>query len=126
MNTSAMPVVLVVDDEESVRNIVLLALTKCGYEVQAAGDAPAALAHIDLHQEIDVVLLDVHLPGLDGPGALRAMQAKNPRLHFCFMTGQSRVYSDEDLLAAGAAAVLHKPFTLEALESTVRQVLEAQ
>lgn len=51
------------------------------------------------------------MPGRDGPETLAALRELDPHLRFCFMTGESGRYSDQDLLGLGALAVFHKPFT---------------
>jgi CheY-like chemotaxis protein len=59
--------------------------------------------------QIDVVLLDVQMPGLDGPHTLEALQRFNPDVVACFMTENPGIYTEEDLLERGAACVFNKP-----------------
>jgi CheY-like chemotaxis protein len=68
-----------------------------------------------------VVLLDVRMPELDGPGTLAALQTLDPQVRCCFMSGYLGGYTEERLLSLGAAAVLPKPFQLA---NTVRLLWE--
>lgn len=105
--------VLVVDDEEAVRGVLNVALGQLGFVVWSAGTGQEALDLYCRHgAAIDVVLLDVRMPGMDGPRTLAALQRLNPRVRSCFMTGDPGPYSEEGLCGLGAAAVLPKPFRL--------------
>jgi CheY-like chemotaxis protein len=80
-----------------------------GFAVWLAGDGEEALELYRRHsQEIDLVLLEVRLPGLDGPQTLAALRQLNPGVRCCFLSGPFGDYTDEELLALGAVAVLHK------------------
>jgi two-component system, OmpR family, response regulator len=115
--------VLVVDDEESIRCLLGLGMRAHGFAVWLAGDALAAVelfrAH---HYAIDVVLLDVRMPGRDGPETLAALQKLDPHIHFCFMSGDTGEYSEENLLDLGAFAVFQKPLRLSELAYQLREI----
>jgi DNA-binding response OmpR family regulator len=64
---------------------------------------------------VDLVLLDVRMAGRDGPETLAALQALDPSVRACFMTGDSGRYSDTELLNRGALAVIRKPFAIREL-----------
>jgi CheY-like chemotaxis protein len=107
------PGVLVVDDESAVLDLLARALPRHGLRVWAAAGGEEAAALLAAHRgEIDAALLDVRMPGLDGPATLAALRGLRPALPCCFMTGQSGPYADEELLRQGASHVLHKPFQL--------------
>jgi CheY-like chemotaxis protein len=103
--------VLVVDDEAGVRGVLKVWMRQQGFVVWVAANGQEAL---DLywrhHHSIDVVLMDVRMPGLDGPQTLAALQQLNPQLRCCFMSGDLGCYTLETLQDLGAAAVLRKPF----------------
>jgi anti-anti-sigma factor len=113
--------VLVVDDEEAVRKVLALWLRRQGFEVLVAAHGQQALELYRQHRhELAVVLLDVLMPGLDGPHTLAALQQLNPNVCCCFMTGNPRPYTEEALLQLGALRVFHKPFAFtEVLDTLV-------
>jgi CheY-like chemotaxis protein len=105
------PIVLVVDDDEAVGLMLGLSLRRSGFVVQLAASGPEALPlYRENRQSIALVLLDVQMPGMDGPATLAAIQTINPEVQCCFMSGQTGKYSTTELLALGAAHVLTKPF----------------
>jgi DNA-binding NtrC family response regulator len=99
--------VLVVEDDESVRTLLECALQTLGTRVLSAANGMEA---IDLFQQVpvSVVLMDVEMPGLDGPDTLKHMQSIRP-VACVFMTSGSR-YSTDELLKLGACDVIRKPF----------------
>lgn len=106
--------ILVVDDEACVRGVLNLGLLQHGFAVWLAADGREAL---DLyrrhHASIDVVLLDVRLPGPDGPQTLAALRGLDPQVRCWFMSGDLGGYTQERLRAGGATGVLAKPFRLD-------------
>jgi CheY-like chemotaxis protein len=118
------PGVLVVDDEPQVRRLLEVALTRKGMTVWTAADGRAAVEIYRQHRDrIRMVLLDVQMPGQDGPWTLVELQKVNPQVRAVFISGNSGQYHAELLLALGAAAVLSKPFTLAELDRTIGQLL---
>jgi len=119
------PTILIVDDEPVVRALLNSALATRGFEVLAAEDGERG---VELYRQtpeaIDLVLLDVRMPGMDGLAALAAIRAINPTVLACFMTGDTGRYTGQELLEAGAATVFLKPFKLEALVQTLRDLLD--
>ncbi len=115
--------VLVIDDDEDVRDVVLTALELRGHDGTAACDGASGLAAVRAHTP-DVVLLDCRMPGLDGPGVLAAMQA-DPllrRVPVVFMTADGGEEAKASYLTQGATDVLEKPFEPLALLELVRSI----
>jgi two-component system OmpR family response regulator len=116
--------VLVAEDEPAVLAMLDFALKYHGFAVRRAGGGEAAVQAYGRHRgTVDVVLLDVQMPGVDGPQTLAALREVNPAVRCVFMSGNTGKYSTEQLLAAGAAAVLPKPFSR--LDEVVRVLREA-
>lgn len=84
-----------------------------GFSVWLAADGQEALDLYRNHCDtIDVVLLDVRMPGLDGPQTLAALQEITPQVRCCFMSGYLGSYTEESLRDLGAAEFFAKPFRL--------------
>jgi two-component system, OmpR family, response regulator len=118
------PEVLVVDDEAAVLQMLGFVLPQHGVAVRQAGGGEEAVAIYRRHRDrIAVVLLDVRMPGLDGPQALALLREINPDVRCCFMTGYAAGYPPDELLALGADRVLEKPFRdMADLAGTLREV----
>ncbi len=111
--------VLVVDGNESVRNLISRFLSREGYRVRMAADSDEALA---AQGPFDLLVCDVSLPGLSGPELAVRLQQTYPHLRVLFMSG----YGAEAVLNPAEGQpfeFLQKPFTLAALSEQVRVVL---
>jgi anti-anti-sigma factor len=115
--------VLVVDDETAVLGVLAARLRIEGYKVWVAGHGHQAIEFYLRHRdEIAVVLLDVLMPGLDGPHTLTALQKLCPTVRCCFMTGNPTPYTEEGLVQMGAVRVFHKPFAFTEVIDTLNQL----
>src|SRR5262249_7094473 len=112
----AMPGILVADDDAFVREVARLGLGGAGFRGWLAQDGCEAVALYRNHRDkIDVVLLDVNMPLLDGPHALDAIRQINPTVRACFMSGDVDTAGREGLFQRGGTRVIEKPFRLELL-----------
>jgi carbon storage regulator CsrA len=103
--------ILVVDDEPSVLVVVSTALRKQGFTVWQAANGQEALKVCRRHGvRIDVVLLDVHMPGLDGPQTMAALHAIHPKVPCFFMSGDLESGAEKRLHSLGGTAFFRKPF----------------
>jgi len=115
--------ILVVDDEDYVRDVLDVGLRQRGFAVWLAASGREAIDAYGCHrQDIDVVLMDVRMPRVDGPRTLAALQELNPKIRCCFMTGDLGSYTEEGLRGLGAATVLTKPFRLAEVAQLLREV----
>ncbi|MFI6172867.1 response regulator transcription factor [Nocardia sp. NPDC051052] len=114
--------VLVVDDEDAVREALVRAMDSEGYETRAAGDGAAALAEIERWPP-EVVLLDVLMPFMDGLTACRRLRARGDRTPILMLTARDAVADRVDGLDAGADDYLVKPFDLDELLARVRALV---
>jgi CheY-like chemotaxis protein len=117
--------ILVVDDDERVRELLRAQLERGGHEVREAADGLAVLAAYRSFTP-DLVLLDMFMPRRDGLEAIRELRGEFPQARVVAMSGGG-AYSDfEPLRAAiafGAAAALVKPIAPEELRRAIEQVL---
>jgi DNA-binding response OmpR family regulator len=119
------PRILVVDDDADIRRIAALALDRIGgFAVTLAADGAAAIAEAS-REPPDLVLLDVTMPGMDGPATLAALRGSTStaRVPVVFFTATSNEAEVARLLALGAVAVLPKPFEVGDLPRRVRAIL---
>jgi len=114
--------VLVVDDEEVVRNGVVRILGAAGWRVSSADSAGAAVSHPQLDR-CRLVLCDLMLPDQPGTSVLAALRERGLTTPVVVITGYATSDSIDEALAAGAAAVLAKPFDEEELLAAVGRVL---
>lgn len=118
------PGLLVVDDEVMLLSLLRTFFTRQGFQVWACASGEQATAVYRQHQRaIDVVLLDVRMPGLDGPQTLAELRTINSTVRACFMTGHAGDYTAEQLHAMGALRLIDKPFQLAALADELRRIV---
>lgn len=118
--------VLIIDDEGDIRRIARLSLSRIGgMEVADAENGSAGIRQAQ-EDRPDAILLDVRMPGLDGPSTLAALR-NNPltsNIPVLFLTAATTAEEMEGLRRLGAAGILTKPFDPLALPSQVRAALE--
>lgn len=124
--SSGNEMILVVEDDESVRALTIAVLKRQGYRVEAAESGAAALATCDrMPTAFDLVLTDVVMPGMSGRELAESLVARFPRLRVAFLSG----YTSDAILRHGVeddrVAFLQKPYTPDALVRFVRGVLDA-
>ncbi len=119
--------ILVVEDEEALREVVRELFEGLGYTVITASSGPDALAAVADHEgPIDLVLTDVVMPGMSGRDLAAHLKRLRPDAKIVFMSG----YTNDTVLRHGVMvdgeAFIQKPFTPETLARTVRQVLSQE
>jgi len=121
--SSAVPRILVVDDDRSLRRAVSRALELEGYELEVAEDGAQALALLhDAAHEPDLVVLDVLMPNLDGLRVCRAIRTRS-QVPILMLTARAEVEDRVEGLEAGADDYLAKPFAVIELIARVRALL---
>jgi signal transduction histidine kinase/ActR/RegA family two-component response regulator len=114
--------VLVVDDDDAVREITAFMLRDLGYGVVEAGSGGAALDLLERQANVDLVLLDFAMPGMNGGEVAREIKTRRPDLPILFATG----YADaEALVEAGEDRVIRKPFVDGELASKLAAAVAA-
>jgi two-component system cell cycle sensor histidine kinase/response regulator CckA len=118
--------VLVIDDDEAVRLVLLRTLTKIGFAVSLAGDGREALVHMEADPgRYRLILLDYKLPGMDSRTLFGEMRAKRPDVPVILMSGYCREDAADRSNGMDLADFLHKPFTIDVLASKIRGALGA-
>ena len=117
--------ILVMDDDELLREALRVVLQGAGYEVIEAPDGAAGL-RLQREQAADLVLVDIFMPERDGLEVIRALRAEIPQPKIVAMSGGGRTGQIEVLRAAaalGAARILRKPFQPRELVTAVHELL---
>jgi signal transduction histidine kinase len=117
-------VILLVEDDESVRTLALDVLQGQGYQVLEATGGPQALRLVEDHPgAIDLMISDVIMPGMNGPEIYERVSRLRPGLRVLYMSG----YADDSVAEHGVhdpeASFLQKPFSIDGLAQKVREVL---
>lgn len=116
--------ILVVDDTPEVRSLVCRILESFGYDVIEAPDGPAAVvACQNLKGEIDLLLTDVKMPGMDGVELARTVTAFFPSVRVLYISGQCDVDELQDQVSKKGFGFLSKPFVPQMLIEAVEQML---
>lgn len=118
--TKEQKTILIVDDEQAVRSIIVKILRRSSYTVLEADSGMAAVKLVESHPgKIDLVIADLHMPGQQGPEVVKDLIAIRPELRVLFISG----YADHDVVArtgvAAGANFLHKPFSGPELKAAV-------
>src|SRR5258708_7601923 len=116
--------VLIVDDEEVLRDVLDVMLRREGFEVVMAASGEEALSVLDQDENIDLVILDIILPGISGIDTLRAVRISNPSLPVIVITAFSSIDGAIEAMKHGAFHYIPKPFKNEEVVLTVNKALE--
>ncbi|HEX2120678.1 MAG TPA: sigma-54 dependent transcriptional regulator [Thermoanaerobaculia bacterium] len=115
--------ILIVDDEEVLRDVLDAVLRREGFDIIAASSGEEALNVLD-SEEVDLVILDVMLPGISGIDTMRAIRISNPHLPVIIITAFSSIDGAIDAMKQGAFHYIPKPFKNEEVVLTVNKALE--
>jgi DNA-binding NtrC family response regulator len=119
------PSLLIVDDEQVVRDSLVQWFTEEGYRVEAAATAAEALARL-ASGDVDLIIADIRMPGMDGLELLEKIQSEQLDTAVIIMTGYASVESAVRALKHGAFDYITKPFDPDDLSVVVRNALEQQ
>ena len=116
--------ILVVEDENAVRDLMREALAEAGYAVILARDGLDGLATARSASRLDLLVTDVGLPGLNGRQLADAVRESRPALKILFITGYAVSAASPSGFLAPGMAILTKPFVLDSLLARVREMLD--
>lgn len=118
------PMLLVVDDEESVRSIAVRMLQRIGYDAVAAADGQAGIEYFLQHAgEIAGVLLDLTMPNMTGEAVCLAIRAIDPDARIVVMSGHAEGEMLQRMAYLNLAGFLPKPFNLELMRTTITRLI---
>lgn len=117
--------VLLIDDDDSIRKVANISLTRIGnWQVTLAASAKQAFELLSNCQP-DVILLDVMMPGMDGPSAFRVLQEMGVPTPVIFMTAKVQKHEVQCYYDLGAAGVIMKPFDPITLPAEIKKIVGA-
>ena len=119
--------VLVVDDEESIRRIVVRSLTRSGYEVVEADNGEHAIAALNAGDNplmVDAILCDIQMPKINGHEAIAYFRRQYPGVPIVVLTGYPEVDRAVKLMKAGVSDYLVKPVSKEDLVKVIARAVE--
>ena len=115
----AVPIVLLVDDEETFVETMAKRLENRNLETLTAFSGTQALETLQTHQNLDVIVLDVKMPGMDGLETLKEIKNRFPLIEVIMLTGYATIESGIKGMKLGAYDFLMKPCDIEELVSKV-------
>ena len=115
--------ILVIDDEETMRDSCQQTLSRDGNRVAVAEDGLTGLAMLK-KESFDLVILDLKMPGLNGMEVLKKLSEEHPRLAVVIISGYATVESVIEGMRTGAYDFITKPFTPDSLLMSVKRALE--
>jgi DNA-binding NtrC family response regulator len=114
-----------VDDEESLRSLGEQLLTRFGYKVLTASDGETALEIYGKEkQKIDLVILDLIMPGMGGKRCLNKLLEENPDARVMIASGYAGHGPTKEAIEAGARGFISKPYVTEEMLKALREILD--
>jgi len=114
--------ILVVDDDEVIRNLLMDTLSTMGYQTWGASNGEEALAVLN-QKKVDIVITDIKMPKVDGVRLLKKIKETQPDLPVLIITAYSFAYSQDQALKSGADGFLAKPFRIGKMEELIKSAL---
>ena len=119
--------ILLADDEMSIRDITKTSLENCNYQVLTASDGIEAIAlYAQYRNEISIVLIDMMMPEMDGVTTIRTLQRMNPQVKIIAVSGLATSDKVSAAMSSGAKLFLSKPYTSEELLRKLHQVINLE
>lgn len=118
--------ILIVDDDINLCTVLAEELNEIGYTVHTENNADDALLYLDMGNKIDLMLLDLKMPGKDGFYVLQCLQSRKIDIKIIVLTAYADVKSAIDSAKMGASDFISKPYDLDELLITIRKVLQKE
>lgn len=117
--------ILIVDDSESIREVVIFTLENAGYKVLSGVDGVDALKHLD-GKHLDLIITDLHMPNMDGIGLIKEVRKmeKYKFVPILYLTTESQHSIKMEAKKAGATGWIVKPFMPEKLIAAIGKILK--
>jgi DNA-binding NtrC family response regulator len=117
--------ILIVDDDENIRKVLMAILEDKGYNIEAVGTAREAIKKAE-KKHYNLALIDIRLPDMEGINLLTKIRDTTPRMRKIIITGYPTLQNAVDAVNKGADAYIMKPFDVERVLSTISEQLRKQ
>lgn len=114
---------LMVDDDQHILQVVSEELSDRGYAVDTIADPTTVLAYLNTHS-VDLLLLDLKMPGVDGISLLKQVEQESPDLPVIILTGHGDIDSASEVMRYGAVGYIQKPTKMEQLQQTIDEAIK--
>lgn len=114
--------VLIVDDQESMREMLADLLDMMGHEPESVEGASQALVRLQT-TDIDLVITDLNMPEMDGMELMKRIKEKTPKMPVIVITGYGTFHTEKQVLSNGADGYIPKPCTINRVQETVNAAL---
>lgn len=122
-----MKTILFVDDEEIIRDLLSTLLSRLGHKViMAESGLQAVELFKEKHDVIDLAIIDLYMPDMNGPETLIQLRSINPDLSIIFSSGQADLNAESEAMKMGANFYLTKPYRVGQLADAIETVLEGK
>lgn len=115
---------LIVEDEETLRESLRRVLIQEGYEVDSVGSSEAALRILD-EKHYELIITDIILPGVNGIQLLKKCREKNPAVKFIIITAFASIETAVEAIRTGAFDYLVKPIQHQEIKDTIKKALQS-
>jgi CheY-like chemotaxis protein len=115
--------ILIVDDDEGIREMLADLMEVLGYRSVVAGNGKEGLARLE-KEKVSLVISDIKMPVMDGIEMMKKIKENFSDLEVLLITGYEADYSREEVKEAGAADYIYKPFNIDVIEKKIKSLLE--
>jgi DNA-binding NtrC family response regulator len=119
------PTILIIDDDENIRRVLVAILEDEGYTVDSVGTAKKAI-EVSKRKFYNMALIDIRLPDMEGTELLTQMKETTPRMRKVILTGYPTLQNAMDAVNRGADAYIMKPFDVKKVLETIQDQLKKQ
>ncbi|MFZ5518789.1 MAG: hybrid sensor histidine kinase/response regulator [Candidatus Zhuqueibacterota bacterium] len=116
--------ILVIDDEKVTLDIMKFSLERVGYKIYTAIDGRSGMDILKHHNEIDLIILDVVMPGIAGVMLFKRLKKIKPGVKILLCSGFDETGPVKDIMSLGANGFLHKPFEVSLLTDIIKKILD--
>lgn len=124
--TARIPRVVIADDDDDIRGLMVIAANRAGVEVVAAVDNGRAALDVLLAEQVDLAVLDISMPALNGVEVAEAVRAQRPETLILMVSASVQLLTDHGVVAERSDSFIIKPFSPRVLTERIRQMLEIE